>query len=55
MVTGTAEQVDEYCRKLYEDCAPGGGLILRTGAVIDEGKAETVRALVDAGEKYGKY
>jgi len=47
--------VDDYCKKLYDDCAPGGGFMLSTGAIIDEGKAATARALVDAGEKYGKY
>jgi hypothetical protein len=55
MVTGTARQVDDYCKKLIEDCAPGGGFILTTGASLDEGKAETTRALLDAAEKYGKY
>lgn len=55
MVTGTADQVDEYCKQLIDDCAPGGGYILCSGAVIDEGKAETIRALIDSVGKYGQY
>ena len=55
MVTGTAQQVNEYCKKLIDDCAPGGGYILCTGAITDVDKAETTRALIEAGEKYGQY
>jgi hypothetical protein len=36
-------------------CAPGGGYILTCGAIIDEGRAETMRALLEAAEKYGRY
>lgn len=55
MVTGTAQQVDDYCKKLIDICAPGGGFILTTGAGLDEGKAETTRAFIDASDKYGSY
>ncbi len=55
MVTGSAAQVDEYCRKLIETCGTDGGYILTTGAGLDEGKADTTRALLEAAEKYGKY
>ena len=34
LVFGTPEEVDEYCRKLIEDCKPGGGFVLR-GRVRD--------------------
>jgi len=40
---------------LIGDCAPGGGYILCTGALTDIGKAETTRALIEAGGKYGQY
>ena len=55
MITGSAEQVDDYCHKLIDDCAPGGGFILTTGAALDEGKADTTHALVTAADKYGWY
>lgn len=55
MVTGSPAEVDAYCKKLIETCGPGGGYILTTGAGLDEGRADTTRALLDAAEKYGKY
>ncbi len=55
MVTGTPQQVDEYCKGLIDSCAPNGGFILTTGASLDEGKADTVRALLEAADKYGRY
>ena len=55
MVTGTAGQVEDCCKQLMDDCAPGGGYILTTGAVTDEGKAETMQALLDTAAKHGSY
>ncbi len=55
MITGTAGQVDDYCRRLIDSCAPGGGFILNTGASLDEGNAATTRALIDSAGKYGRY
>ena len=42
MVTGTPKDVKEYCRKLIETCAPGGGFILSPGANSDEAKIENL-------------
>ncbi len=53
--TGTVGQVKETCRKLIEDCAPGGGYILGGGASIDKGKMENLRAMMDAAKEYGVY
>ncbi len=55
MITGSADQVDDYCRKLIDECAPGGGYILAAGVIIDEGKADTTRSMMDAAMKYGNY
>jgi uroporphyrinogen-III decarboxylase len=55
MATGTPKQVKDYCRKLIETCAPGGGYILSCGAAIDNGKPENVRAMIDAAKEYGVY
>jgi uroporphyrinogen-III decarboxylase len=55
MATGTPKQVKEYCKKLIETCAPGGGYILSCGASIDNGKAENIRAMIDAAKEYGVY
>jgi hypothetical protein len=55
MVTGTPRDVKEYCRKLIEVCAPGGGFILAGGAQVDEGNPENLRAMLEAAKDYGKY
>jgi uroporphyrinogen-III decarboxylase len=55
MATGTPKQVKEYCKKLIETCAPGGGYILACGAAIDNGKVENVRAMIDSAKEYGVY
>lgn len=55
MVTGTPDQVDEYCKRMIDVCGDGGGYILTTGAALDEGKADTTRALLESVEKYGVY
>ena len=55
MVTGTVKDVKECCRKLIEDCAPGGGYILTAAASMDQGKVENLHAMMDATKEYGKY
>jgi hypothetical protein len=55
MMNGTVEQVKEKCRKLIEDCAPGGGYILGGGAHIDKGKMENLKAMMDAAKECGVY
>jgi len=53
VMTGTVGQVKENCRKLIEDCAPGGGYILGGGASIDNGKIENLQAMMEAAYEYG--
>jgi len=55
MITATAKEVKERCRKLIETCAPGGGYILTGGAAATEAKAENLRALMEAAKEYGVY
>ena len=55
MVTGVPEDIKEYCRKLIEVCAPGGGFILAGGAQADEGKPENIRAMMEAAKEFGQY
>jgi uroporphyrinogen-III decarboxylase len=54
-VTGTPQQVKDGCKKLIEDCAPGGGYILSAAASMDFGKIENLHAMMDAAKEYGKY
>jgi hypothetical protein len=53
--TGTAKEMKDYCRKLIETCAPGGGYILSGGCTFDMAKAENLRAMMDAVKEYGVY
>jgi uroporphyrinogen-III decarboxylase len=55
LVTGGYKDVKEYCRKLIEVCAPGGGFILAGGAMVDQGNPENLRAMMDAAREYGIY
>ncbi len=55
MVTGTAKDVREGCRKLIETCAPGGGYILTAASSMDHGRIENLHAMMDAAKEYGVY
>lgn len=55
VMTGTVQQVKENCRKLIEDCAPGGGYILGGGASIDKGNMENLKAMMDVAKEFGVY
>jgi uroporphyrinogen-III decarboxylase len=47
--------VKEYCRKLIETCAPGGGYILGPGAFPEFPKLENLKAMLAAAREYGVY
>jgi uroporphyrinogen-III decarboxylase len=53
--TGTPQDIKEYCRKLIEVCAPGGGYILSAGASVEKAPPENLRAMMDAAKEYGVY
>jgi hypothetical protein len=56
MLTGTPEQVKDYCRRLIEACAPGGGYTLAGGAVAAETKdPRNFKAYMEAAIEYGTY
>ena len=55
LITATPGEAREYCRKLIEACAPGGGFILSGGAGVDNAKPENIRAIMDAAKEYGVY
>lgn len=55
LVTGTAQDVKAYCRKLIEVYGRGGGYILSGGASIDRGKSANLCAMMEAAREYGVY
>jgi uroporphyrinogen-III decarboxylase len=55
MVTGSPQDVKEYCRKLIEGCGKGGGYVLAAGAIAENPKLENLRAIIAAVNEYGVY
>lgn len=55
LMTGTPQEVKEYCRKLIETCAKGGGYILTGAASIERGNPDNLRAMLEAAREYGTY
>jgi uroporphyrinogen-III decarboxylase len=55
LYTKTPKEVKEYCRKLIETCAAGGGYILTGAAGMNEGNPDNLRAMMEAAKEYGVY
>ena len=56
VITGTPKDVKDYCRKLIETCAPGGGYILAGGCTATEAKnPDNFRAFMEAAVEFGTY
>ena len=56
VITGTPQQVKDACRKLIEDCAPGGGYVLAGGCSATETKnPENFKMFMEAAVEYGTY
>jgi uroporphyrinogen-III decarboxylase len=55
LCTGTPSRVEDYCQKLIETCAPGGGYILSGAASMDKGDPNNLRAMMTSAKKYGTY
>jgi hypothetical protein len=53
LTTASGPEVEEYVRKLLADVAGPGGFILGSGIVIDEANPECLKAMIEAGRKYG--
>ena len=51
---GTKQQVVDACKKLLDDCAPGGGFIFETAYGMDYAVEENVEAMFDTVRTYGK-
>ena len=55
ILTGTAEQVKAYCKNLIDVAGKGGGYIMSFGTSMDEGKPDTIHAMIDFTKEYGVY
>jgi uroporphyrinogen-III decarboxylase len=52
---GTPAQIEELCKRLLDDVAPGGGFFLSPGAPVDDADPAVVHAFMACAEKYGVY
>lgn len=55
LLTGTPDDVREYCKKLIDTCGRDGGYIMDTSALLDEAKPENVKAMFEFTKDYGRY
>lgn len=55
IITGTADQIKEYCKELIDKVGKGGGYMMSFGTAMDEGKPETVHGMIDFTKEYGIY
>lgn len=55
ILTGTPEQVKSYCKNLIDVVGKDGGYIMAIGCAMDQGKPETVHAMIDFTKQYGVY
>ena len=55
IMTGTPEQVREVCKELIDTAGKGGGYVMSMGCAADEGKPDTVKAMIDFTREYGVY
>jgi len=54
-LTVTPQELDNYCKKVIETCAPGGGYFLAPGAVPDGVSGEHLHVYFKSTKKYGVY
>ena len=52
LALGSTHEVQLYVAGLLEDCATDGGFFLRNGAVLDDAKAENLKAMIDTGRDW---
>ena len=55
LVTGTEDDVRDYCRKLIDGVGKDGGFIMDSSTVVDDAKPANVKAMFNATKEYGVY
>jgi uroporphyrinogen-III decarboxylase len=55
LLTGTPDNVKNYCRDLIDTAGKNGGFMMSCGTALDEGKPDTLHAMIDFTKKYGLY
>jgi uroporphyrinogen-III decarboxylase len=52
LALSTPAEVEAYVTDLLDNCAKDGGFLLQNGAVLDDAKAECVKAMIDTGRAW---
>ncbi len=52
LALSTPAEVERYVNDLLDACARDGGFVLQNGAVLDDAKAECVKAMIEAGRAW---
>ena len=55
LISGTPDEVRDYCRTLIDVAGKGGGFIMDSAAIIDQARPENVKAMAEATKEYGVY
>jgi uroporphyrinogen-III decarboxylase len=55
LVTGTPDDVKDYCKKLIDKVGKGGGFIMAASTSIEDARPENVKAMFDVTKEYGVY
>lgn len=53
--TGSAEEMEDYCRGLIETVGADGGFCLAPGVGLEQARPEAIRAFLESAKKYGVY
>jgi hypothetical protein len=52
LAIGAAREVERYVTELLDECAADGGFVLRNGAVLDDARAENLKAMIETGRDW---
>jgi hypothetical protein len=55
ILSGTPQQIKEICKQLIDVAGKNGGYIMTCGCSMDEGKPDTLHAMIDFTKEYGVY
>lgn len=55
LAVGTVADMEQYVNNLLDNCAKDGGFVLMSGAVVDDAKPETLKAMIDTGRAWNGF
>lgn len=55
LLSGTPDDVREYCQKLIDTAGKDGGFIMDAAVMLDEARPENLKAMIDFTKEYGVY